>query len=92
MHLLHSAVAAINLHTLRLKQDEYFGALYHVALGMSALASPLVFTTSLSILQWVLVVTNVLASVPVPSVHVKDDEDISNLPLIQELEELDSLM
>lgn len=85
-------VAAINLHTLRLKQDEYFGALYHVALGLSALASPLVFTTSLSILQWVLVVTNVLASVPVPSVHVKDDEDISNLPLIQELEELDSLM
>ena len=88
----HFAVAAINLHTLRLKQDEYFGALYHVALGLSALASPLIFTMDLSILQWVLVVTNVLAAVPVPSHHVKDDEDISNLPLIQELEELDSLM
>ena len=83
------AVAAINLHTLRLKQDEYFGALYHVALGLSALASPLVFTTNLSVLHWGLVVTNVIAAIPVPSHHVKDDEDISNLPLIQELEDLD---
>merc|ERR1719394_1697181 len=68
-------VAAINLHTLRLKQDEYFGALHHFSLGLAAMLSPLIFTTSLTLVQWVLVVINVLAAVPIPSHHAKDDED-----------------
>jgi len=73
-------VAAINLHTLRLKQDEYFGALHHLALGVAALLSPVIFATDLSVLQWVLVVVNVVAAVPVPSHHVKDDEDTASMP------------
>jgi len=79
-------VAATNLHTLRLKQDEYFGALHHLALGVAALVSPLIFITELTTLQWVLVVINVIAAVPIPSHHAKDEED-ANLPgIIQDLE------
>ena len=79
-------VAAINLHTLRLKQDEYFGALHHFSLGLAAMLSPLIFTTSLTLVQWVLVVINVLAAVPIPSHHAKDDEDANFqlLPIIED--------
>jgi len=79
-------VAAINLHTLRLKQDEYFGALHHFSLGLTAMLSPLIFTTDLTLVQWVLVVVNVLAAIPIPSHHAKDDEDANFqlLPIIED--------
>ena len=84
----YSTVAATNLHTLRLKQDEYFGALNHLSLGVAAMLSPLIFTTELTTLQWVLVIINVIVAVPIPSHHAKDEED-SNLPgIIQDLESL----
>ena len=56
---------------------------------MSALLSPVIFATDLSVLQWVLVGVNVLAAVPVPSHHVKDDEDTASMPgmmMIQDIE------
>ena len=50
--------------------------------------SPLIFTTQLTTLQWVLVIINVIVAVPIPSHHAKDEED-SNLPgIIQDLESL----
>jgi len=76
--------AATNLHTLRLKQDEYFGALHHLALGVCALVSPLMFTTDMSPLQWSLVVVNVLSTIPIPSHHVKDDDDANFPGIIQD--------
>ena len=83
-----SIAAATNLHTLRLKQDEYFGALNHLALAITALISPVIFQTDLALLQWILVVTNVVASIPIPSHHVKDDEDDKLPGLIQNFENL----
>eukprot|EP00092_Neocalanus_flemingeri_P024574 GFUD01026653.1.p1 GENE.GFUD01026653.1~~GFUD01026653.1.p1 ORF type:complete len:307 (+),score=73.85 GFUD01026653.1:98-1018(+) len=71
--------AAANLYSVRLKQDEYFGPVQHLALGVTALLSPLLFTTDLPVWQWCLVVINVVAAVPIPS-HVSKDEDEANFP------------
>jgi len=71
--------AAANLYSVRLKQDEYFGPVQHLALGVTALMSPLLFTTTLPVWQWCLVVINVVAAVPIPS-HVSMDEDEANFP------------
>jgi len=76
--------AVSHLYTLRLKQDEYFGPLYHLAMGLTALISPLLFTTNLSVLQWVLVVVNVIFTVPIPSHHMKDDEDEKLMGIIED--------
>jgi len=71
--------AAANLYSVRLKQDEYFGPVQHLAFGVAALISPLLFTTDLPTWQWCLVVLNVVAAVPIPS-HVSKDEDEANFP------------
>jgi drug/metabolite transporter (DMT)-like permease len=71
--------AAANLYSVRLKQDEYFGPVQHLACGVAAIVSPLLFTTNLSTWEWCLVVLNVVAAVPIPS-HVSKDEDESNFP------------
>jgi len=71
--------AAANLYSVRLKQDEYFGPVQHLACGVTAIVSPLLFTTNLSTWEWCLVVLNVVAAVPIPS-HVSKDEDESNFP------------
>merc|ERR1712025_1107780 len=71
--------AAANLYSVRLKQDEYFGPVQHLAFGVTAIISPLLFTTNLSTWQWCMVVINVLAAVPIPS-HVSKDEDEANFP------------
>ena len=77
--------ALSHLYTLRLKQDEYFGPLHHLAMGVTALLSPLLFTTSsLSVIQWVLVVINVIFTVPIPSHHMKDDEDEKLMGIIED--------
>jgi len=76
--------ASTNLYSVRLKQDEYFGPVHHLALGSTALLSPLLFRAELSVWEWVLVVLNVVTTIPLPS-HVKQDEDESNFPgIIQE--------
>jgi len=76
--------AAANLYSVRLKQDEYFGPVQHLAFGVTAILSPLMFTTNLPTWQWCLVVINVVAAIPIPS-HVSKDEDEANFPgIIQE--------
>jgi len=71
--------ATANLYTVRLKQDEYFGPVHHLALGVGAVISPIFFSEELPSWKWVLVVINVLSSLPLPS-HVKQDEDEANYP------------
>jgi len=71
--------AAANLYSVRLKQDEYYGPVQHLAMGATALISPLLFSTDLPMWQWCLVVINVVAAVPIPS-HVSKDDDESNFP------------
>lgn len=71
--------AAANLYSVRLKQDEYFGPVHHLALGLAALLSPLLFAAELPGWKWTLVVLNVITSLPLPS-HVKQDEDEANFP------------
>jgi len=71
--------ATANLYSVRLKQDEYFGPVHHLALGTGALISPMIFTEELPVWKWILVVINVVSSLTLPS-HVKQDEDEANFP------------
>jgi len=76
--------AAASLHGVRLRQDDYYGQAVHVAQAAAALLSPLVFLENpLASWQWGVVVTNVLAALPVPSHLAKDDEE-ANCPSIVE--------
>lgn len=76
--------AAASLHAVRLRQDEYYGQAVHLAQALAALFSPLFFSAELATWQWVVVVTNVVAALPVPS-HVGKDDDEANCPsIIQE--------
>lgn len=67
--------AVASLHGVRLKQDEYFGQVVHLATAVAAITSPLFFPAELAVWQWGLVITNVLAGLPLPSHAAKDDED-----------------
>jgi len=71
--------ASANLYSVRLKQDEYFGPVQHLAYGVAALLSPLLFPTDLQAWQWGVIVINVLSAIPIPS-HVGKDEDEANFP------------
>jgi len=75
--------ATANLYSVRLKQDEYFGPVQHLAFGVAALISPLLFPTDLSIFQWSLILLNVLSAVPIPSHVGKDDDETTFQGIIQ---------
>lgn len=75
--------AVSSLHGVRLRQDEYFGQVVHLAQALAVLLSPLLFPANLAGWQWAVVATNVLSALPVPSHLSKDDEE-ANLPSIIE--------
>jgi len=80
MFVIGSMISAVlgttaSLYSTRLKQDEYFGPICHLALACTALLSPLLFSMDLAWWQWLLVSVNVVSTIPIPSHVAKEDEE-----------------
>lgn len=80
MFVIGSMISAVigtaaSLYATRLKQDEYFGPICHLALAVTALLSPLLFATELVWWQWLLVSINVIVTIPIPSHMGKEEEE-----------------
>ena len=67
---------AVSLYGIRLKEDENFGKLHHVSVGLAAIFSPAFFATDLPWWGWLCSVLNLAALVMVPTFIQKDDNKL----------------
>jgi len=75
-------MAAFNLYSVRLKEDEYFGLLQNSASGITAVSSVFLFTDDLQLWQWIIIGINLVSSIPLPA-HQNKDEDDQQVGFIQ---------
>jgi len=68
-------IACLNLYTTVLKEDDKFGLVQNVSSGVTALLSILIFPSELTTLQYVLMVLNLVTSIPIPSAMNRDADD-----------------
>jgi len=74
---LASAVlgTSASLYGTRLKQDEYFGPVCHLAWAATVGLSAFVFFDTMEVWQWILVTLNVVSTIPIPSHVTKEEEE-----------------
>jgi len=74
---LFSAIftAAINVYSVRLKEDEYFGLVQNLSVAGTAALSTIIFDTNLKLWQWILVGVNLVSTIPLPAHQTKDEDE-----------------
>jgi len=79
--LYYNSLLAPGGSCLHARGQTQAGRVLRPAHALAAVLSPLLFPAELAVWQWVLVITNVLAGLPMPSHLAKDDEE-TNFPSI----------
>jgi len=68
-------VTTINIYSVRLKEDEYFGLVANLASAGTAVLSLFLFNSPLQTWQSVLIGVNLVCSIPLPSHHTRDEDE-----------------
>eukprot|EP00088_Acartia_fossae_P005092 TRINITY_DN12228_c0_g1_i11.p1 TRINITY_DN12228_c0_g1~~TRINITY_DN12228_c0_g1_i11.p1 ORF type:complete len:308 (-),score=47.88 TRINITY_DN12228_c0_g1_i11:238-1161(-) len=75
-------IACLNLYSTVLKEDDKFGLVQNCASGATAILSVWMFPSPLSTIQYILMMLNLVAVIPIPS-PMNRDEDEKPIGIIQ---------